>query len=140
MESLTELVKAEIKRQYGSVKEFSSRTGIPMSTLNTAFPKGIETSSYELVMRVCNILQIKRIYDEEITYVNREYYDLVKKIENLDEQGMATVKALLTVENARCEGKPVVKGYNGVGHVEKTDERLKKLIREVLEEQKNTSP
>lgn len=66
MENLTELIKAEIKRQYGSVKEFSAQTGIPMSTLNSAFPKGIESSSYELVMRVCDILKIKRVYDDEI--------------------------------------------------------------------------
>ena len=137
MESLTELIKAEIKRQYGSIKVFSDRTGIPMSTLNTAFPKGIESSSYELVTRVCSILQIKRIYDDEITYVNREYYDLVRELESLDDQGLATVKTLLNVEKARCKDKPVVKGYSGPAHVEKTDEHLKNLIRAVLAEEKS---
>ena len=136
MDSLTELVKAEIKRQYGSIKEFSTRTGIPMSTLNTAFPKGIETSSYELVTRVCSILQIKRIYDDEITYVNRDFYDLVRELESLDEQGLATVRTLLTVEKNRCKDKPVVIGYRGAAHVEKTDEHLKNLIRAVLAEEK----
>ena len=119
MDSLTELVKAEIKKQYGSIKGFSTRTGIPMSTLNTAFPKGIETSSYE-----------------EITYVNREFYDLVRELESLDEQGLATVRTLLTVEKNRCKDKPVVIGYRGVAHVEKTDEHLKNLIRAVLAEEK----
>lgn len=136
MDNLTELIKAEIKRQYGSIKEFSARTGIPMSTLNTAFPKGIESSSYELVTRVCKILQIKRIFDDEITYANREFYDLVCELESLDEQGLATVKTLMAVEKARCKDKPVVKGYRGLGHVEKTDEHLKNLIRAVLAEEK----
>ena len=136
MENLTELIKAEIKRQYGSVKEFSAQTGIPMSTLNSAFPKGIESSSYELVMRVCDILKIKRMYDDEITYLNREYYELVRKMECLDDQGLATVKALLAVESARCSGKPIIKGFNGVGHVKTKDERLKDLIRELISESK----
>ena len=136
MENLTELIKAEIKRQYGSVKEFSAQTGIPMSTLNSAFPKGIESSSYELVMRVCDILKIKRVYDDEITYLNREYYELVRKMECLDDQGLATVKALLAVESARCSGKPIIQGFNGVGHVKTKDERLKDLIRELIIESK----
>ena len=136
MENLTELIKAEIKRQYGSVKEFSAQTGIPMSTLNSACPKGIESSSYELVMRVCDILKIKRVYDDEITYLNREYYELVRKMECLDDQGLATVKALLAVESARCSGKQIIKGFNGVGHVKIKDERLKDLIRELIIESK----
>ncbi|MBQ9010761.1 MAG: hypothetical protein IJ088_15755 [Clostridia bacterium] len=135
MENLTELIRTEIRRQYGTVKEFSAQTGIPMSTLNTAFPKGIEGSSYELVTRICTILGIKSIYDEEITYVNREYYDLVRQLESLDDQGLATIKSLLTVETTRCKENAVVKAFNGVGHVTKSDERIKALIREVLEEQ-----
>lgn len=107
-----------------------------MSTLNTAFPKGIETSSYELVMRICNILKNKRIYDDEVTYMNREYYDLVGKMKKLDDQGMATVRALLAVESARCEGTPINQSVNVVRHAEKTDERLKKLIRQIMMEEK----
>lgn len=136
MDSLTELIKSEIKKQYKTIKEFSFKTGIPMSTLNTAFPKGIETSSYELVMRICNILKIKRIYDDEVTYMNREYYDLVGKMKSLDDQGMATVKALLTVESARCKGAPINQNITVVRCAEKTDERLKKLIRQIMMEEK----
>lgn len=117
MDTLTELIKAEIKRQYGSVKEFSAKTGIPMSTLNTAFHKRIEGSSYELVRRICSILHIKKICDDEITYVNGEFYDLVKSVESLDEQGLSTLKALLRYEKERCREKH--NGYNGIGHVEK---------------------
>ena len=130
LESLTELIKSEIKRQFGSVKEFSVNTGIPTPTLNTAFQKGIEGSSYELVRRICSILHIKKICDDEIFYVNEEFYNLVKEIEKLDEQAMETIKSLLKYESERCKEKPY--GFNGIGHVEKTDEHIKNQIRKVL--------
>ena len=148
MKNLTELIKAEMKRQYGSIKEFSVQTKIPMSTVNTAFPKGIETSSYNLVKRICTILGIKHICDDEITYVNREFDDLVHQIQSLDEQGLTTIKALLDVEKARCEGKadtaghagnPSMNGHNGVSHIEKPDERIKERIREVPEDENGRS-
>ena len=99
------------------MKEFSTQTGIPLSTLNTAFHKRIEGSSYELVRRICSILHIKKICDDEITYVNGEFYDLVKSVESLDKQGLSTLKALMKYEAERREG--VNKGFNGIGHVEK---------------------
>ena len=40
------------------------------------------------------------------------------------------------MEKNRCKDKPVVIGYRGVAHVEKTDEHLKNLIRAVLAEEK----
>ena len=88
-----------------------------MSTLNTAFHKRIEGSSYELVRRICSILHIKKICDDEITYVNGEFDDLVKSVESLDEQGLSTLKALLRYEKERCKG--VNKVFNGIVHVEK---------------------
>ena len=124
MDNLTELIKLEIRKQYGSVKEFSAKTGIPLPTLNTAFYRGIEGSSYELVRRICSILHIRHICDEKITYVNGEFYDLVRSVESLDEQGLATFKALLRYEKERCEGGN--KGFNGIGHVEKRDEHIGK--------------
>ena len=119
------------------MKEFSTQTGIPLSTLNTAFHKRIEGSSYELVRRICSILHIRHIYDDEITYVNGEFYDLVKSVESLGEQGLGMVKALMRYEAERCGG--VNKGVNGIGHVEKTDEHIKSVNRKVLEEEKGTT-
>lgn len=118
MDNLTELIKSEIKRQYGSVKNFSAKTGISMSTLNTAFLKGIEGSSYELVTRICTILHIRHIDDEKIVYVNEEFYNLVTEFENADGRTLATVKSLLKFELERCKGD----GFNGIGHVEKKGE------------------
>ena len=129
MENLTELIRTEIRRQYGTVKEFSAQTGIPMSTLNTAFPRGIENSSYELVTRICTILGIRCIYDGEITYVNRDCYDLVRRIESLDDQGLVTIKSLLRAETARCQNT-VVKSFRGIGHVT-GNERIRELIRTI---------
>lgn len=88
-----------------------------MSTLNTAFHKRIEGSSYELVRRICSILHIKHVFSDEIVYVSGEFFNLVKSVESLDEQGLSTLKALLKYEKERRKG--VNKVFNGIGHVEK---------------------
>ena len=142
MDTLTELIKKEIKRQYGSVKFFATQTGVPYGTINTALFKGIGGSSFDFVMRVCKLLGIKQIFSDEISQVNSHYYELVNKMETLDNQGIATVTAIINVEADRCsKGRKdeVIKNYNGIGHVDQTDEHIRALIREVLKEQKAES-
>lgn len=137
MENLTELIKKEINSQYGSVKKFAAENGIPYGTINTALFRGVGGSSFDLILKVCRLLGIRQIFDDEITHVNRKFYEMVKKLENLDDQALATINSLIIVETERCGEKQeglVVKGYNGIGYVG-TDERIKKLILEVLKEQ-----
>ena len=45
MDSITELIKTEVKKQYKSVRQFSEKSGIPYSTLSNAFSKGIGGTS-----------------------------------------------------------------------------------------------
>ena len=138
MDSLTELSKKEIRRQYGSVRAFAAATGIPHGTINTALFKGVGGSSFDFVMKICRHLGIRQAVNDEVSHVNDEYYALVSKMEKLDSQGIATVTAILNVELDRCSGNRdggVIRNYNGIGHVDKGEEHLRQLIREVLDEQ-----
>lgn len=142
MDNLTDLIKKEIKRQYGGVKAFAAQTGIPYGTINTSLYKGVGGSSFDFVMKICRLLGIRQVFNDEISQINGEYYSLVSKMEKLDARGIATVKAIIGVELDRCLGNrenEVVKSYNGIGHVESSDDHLKALIREVLEEQRKKS-
>ncbi|MBQ8092729.1 MAG: hypothetical protein IJ242_04045 [Clostridia bacterium] len=138
MNNLTELIKKEIKKQYGSLKRFAAETGISFGTINTAIHKDIGGSSFDFVMKICKDLGIKQIFDDDINQVSSRYYNMVKKLEMIDEQGIATIETIIDVEVERCknrENKGTVKRYNGVGYVGTTEDRIKELIREVLEEQ-----
>lgn len=142
MDSITELIKNEIKRQYRSVRKFSEISGIPYSTLSNALTKGVGGTSYDTVVKMCKLLDIKQTIDSDIILFNSQFHDIYTKLTTLDEQGVHTVNTVLKMEAERCakaSNNPVVKPFNGIGIASKSDtaidtEHIKSLIREVLED------
>ena len=117
LDSITELIKTEVKKQYKSVRQFSEKSGIPYSTLSNAFSKGIGGTSYDTVIKICTILNLKQIYDADLTIFNDSFYDICNMLSSLDEQGVHTVKTILTMEYNRCNNNSensIVKSYNGL--------------------------
>lgn len=117
MDSITKLIKDEIKRQYKSVLQFSEKSGIPYSTLSNALSKGIGGTSYDTVIKICNLLNLKHIYDADLTIFNEQFYDICKMFSELDERGVHTVKTVLMIEHNRCtntEADSQVKTFNGI--------------------------
>ena len=117
MDSITKLIKTEIKRQYKSVRKFSEESGIPYSTLSNALAKGIGGTSYDTVIKICNLLNLKQAYDADLTIFNEQFHEICSMLAALDERGVHTVKTILSVEYNRCTNEhsaPSVKGYNGL--------------------------
>lgn len=117
MDSITKLIKSEIKRQYKSVRQFSEKSGIPYSTLSNALSKGIGGTSYDTVIKICQLLNLKQAYDADLTIFNDQFYEICAMLAALDERGVHTVKTILSVEYSRCtngSSAPVVKAYNGL--------------------------
>jgi len=138
MDSMTYLIKKEIQRQYKSVAAFSRESGIPYMTCSNAVTKGIGGMAYDTVVKMCTILGIKQSYDEDIVLFNREFHDIYSKLTKLDEKGVHTVVTILNVEYQRCmdEGAGAVKGYNGIGYIEKqafNEEEVMALVRKKKE-------
>lgn len=123
MDSITELIKSEVKKQYKSVRQFSEKSGIPYSTLSNAFSKGIGGTSYDTVLKICKMLNLKQIYDADLTIFNDKFFEVCNMLSELDEQGVHTVKTVLIVEYNRCKSnkeEPVVKAYNGLSFAGKS--------------------
>ena len=117
LDSITKLIKSEIKRQYKSVRQFSEKSGIPYSTLSNALSKGIGGTSYDTVIKICQMLNLKQAYDADLTIFNDQFYEICAMLAALDERGVHTVKTILSVEYSRCTNSssaPVVKAYNGL--------------------------
>lgn len=119
MDSVTLLIRNEIKKQFGSIKKFSDKSGIPYSTLSNALSKGVGGTSYDTVVKICKILNIKQVFDEKVGLFNKQFYEIYAMISALDEQGLHTVQTILSVEYNRCKenGSPIVKSYNGIGFI-----------------------
>ena len=123
MDSITELIKSEVKKQYKSVRKFSEKSGIPYSTLYNAFSKGIGGTSYDTVLKICKMLNLKQVYDADLTIFNDKFFEVCSMLSELDEQGVHTVKTVLTVEYNRCKSakeEPVVKAHNGLSFAGKS--------------------
>lgn len=117
LDSITKLIKSEIKRQYKSVRQFSEKSGIPYSTLSNALSKGIGGTSYDTVIKICKLLNLKQAYDADLTIFNDQFYEICAMLAALDERGVHTVKTILSVEYNRCtngESTQGVKAYNGL--------------------------
>ena len=122
MDSITLLISDEIKRQYKSVKKFSDASGIPYSTLSNALAKGIGGTSYDTVLKICKLLNLKQVYDADLTIFNDRFYEICSMLSELDEQGVHTVKTVLTIEHNRCtkhESDSTVKPFNGISFAAK---------------------
>ena len=117
MDSITSLIKNEIKSQYKTVSEFSKVSGIPYSTLSNALSKGVGGTSYDTVVKICKLLNIKQSFDNDLVLFSEKYYDIYSKLSSIDEQGLYTVCAVLNAEYNRCIGndEPVIKAFNGIG-------------------------
>ena len=123
MDSITLLIRDEIKRQYKSVKKFSDVSGIPYSTLSNALAKGIGGTSYDTVLKICKLLNLKQVYDADLTIFNDRFYEICSMLSELDEQGVHTVKTVLTIEHNRCtkhESDSTVKPFNGISYAGRT--------------------
>lgn len=58
MDGLTQVIKDEIYRQYGSVLKFAKHIDVPASTVNSTLKNGIENTSAQIVFKILNTLNI----------------------------------------------------------------------------------
>ena len=101
MDELTKLIKTEIKRQFRSVRQFSMYIGVPQSTIVTALQKGIGGTSFETIMHVCDVLDIKPIPGESTVFLDGEKRELLDRYARLDAEGKKAVRAVTAVEFLR---------------------------------------
>ena len=117
MDRITELIKEEIKRQYGSLNKFSKEIGIPYSTLSNGLTRGVGSMTYDMVNKMCAKLNLKQAYDSDLTIFNDKFKEICQMLEQLDNAGVHTVETILKVEYDRCKKESKgskVKFFNGI--------------------------
>ena len=66
---------------------------------------------------ICKLLNLKQAYDADLTIFNDQFYEICSMLAALDEQGVHTIKTILSVEYNRCtngKSSPSIKAYNGL--------------------------
>ncbi len=105
MEEINEMIRAEIPKQYGTVKNFAKACGIPYSTLTNALAKGFNGTAYYTVEKICRMLHIRQPCDGGLTLFEEGSDELYGKLEALDELGRHTVNTILTMAYERGAGE-----------------------------------
>lgn len=100
MDKITEQIKNKLRSKYPSIKCFSEVSGIPYTTITSALTKGVGGTSYDTVVKMCNLLNIRQSEDYE-SFIDEDI-EILNKLKCLDELGLHTVKAVLNVEYERC--------------------------------------
>ena len=80
MDSITEMIKAEIRSQYNSVLKFSVETGIPYTTLTNALNHGISGTAYDTIVKIFQALDIRRSSDDDMVLFNRKVCMILLKM------------------------------------------------------------
>lgn len=75
--------------------------GVPQSTIVTALQKGIGGTSFETIMHVCDVLDIKPIPGESTVFLDGEKRALLDRYARLDAEGKKAVRAVTAVEFLR---------------------------------------
>lgn len=101
MDELTKLIKAEIKKQFRSVRQFSMYIGVPQSTIVTALQKGIGGTSFETIMHICDVLDIKPVPGDNTVFLDSEKRELLDRYARLDANGKSAVRAVTAMEFMR---------------------------------------
>lgn len=110
MDSKTEKVKAEILKNYKSIREFSKISEIPYTTLKSALDRGIGGTAVETVIKICNILNLdlqtfepNQISTHSNCSMNEEQTEIMNKYKKLDKHGKEIVDIILDKEYERVK-------------------------------------
>ena len=98
MPTTEEKLKELILSTYGSVRKFSMTLDMPYSTIDTIFKRGIENSSLENVMRICDALSLSvdelaagRLIERNIHNHSNEEDELIHLFRKLNKEGCAYI-------------------------------------------------
>ncbi len=115
MDQLTSLIKQEIKRQYKSVRKFTSHLDIPYTTIASALKNGVGGTAYETVIKICQALDISAVNYQDSALINEDTLGVLSRYNTLDEQGAHAVRTILEIEAARCAGTPITTDFIETG-------------------------
>ena len=102
MDILTETIKTEIKNQFKTVRSFSQQIGIPQTTISSILKNGVGGTGYETIVKICKTLDIGLVNYDFPIHINDDSLKMIDIYNKLDERGKHAVRAILKVEQYRC--------------------------------------
>lgn len=137
MDSLTEKVLFEIKRQYKSVRNFSHVIDIPQTTIATALKKGLPRSSFSLVLKICDNLNINIVDNKYPAILDDTALKILDIYNKVDEKGKYAIETVVKMEYDRYLNTLSdyrIAAFSGKSDIDTTNKEKMKTIANLLDD------
>ena len=104
MTELSQLIEAEIKKQFKSTRRFAEEIGVAQTTVVSAIKSGLKGTAYETVLKMCEKLGIELINYHSHIVMTDDVLNLINMYNSLDEKGAHAVMAFASMEFNRSKG------------------------------------
>ena len=104
MTKLSQLIEAEIKKQFKSTRKFAEEIGVAQTTVVSAIKTGLKGTAYETVIKMCEKLGIELINYRSHIVMTDDVINLINMYNSLDEKGAHAVMAFASMEFNRSKG------------------------------------
>lgn len=142
MDTYTVLIRKQIKLKFKTIENFSRHMGIPRTTLNFILKNGVGSSSYDMITRIFEALDIAPVRNIPVV-ISSQNIDLLKMYSRLDEIGKHTVLSVAEAEYRRINPlspeDTVIAAYDGLSSNEQISEDEKAILDLVRKIKENSS-
>ena len=142
MDTYTVLIRKQIKLKFKTLENFSRHMGIPRTTLNFILKNGVGSSSYDMITRIFEALDIAPVRNIPVV-ISSQNIDLLKMYSRLDEIGKHTVLSVAEAEYRRINPlspeDTVIAAYDGLSSNEQISEDEKAILDLVRKIKENSS-
>ena len=123
-----------IKLKYRSLRNFSIESGIPNSTLNSMFKKGIGGTSFDTVLKVCSLLGVD-VYSlsgsaPQMSAEDRHFFSRYLEMDDESKELVTIITEHQLSRTAKAEKKAEVKKAKEISFP--TEKTLSKTVRVYL--------
>lgn len=142
MDTYTVLIRKQIKLKFKTIENFSRHMGIPRTTLNFILKNGVGSSSYDMITRIFEALDIAPVRNIPVV-ISSQNIDLLKMYSRLDEIGKHTVLSVAEAEYRRINPlspeDTVIAAYDALSSNEQISEDEKAILDLVRKIKENSS-
>lgn len=132
MDTIRTFIRKRIKEKYKTIDNFSKATGIPRTTVNFILKNGVGVSSYGVIGKILESLEIV-IIDGMPFAADRNGKNLLKAYYLADEKGKADINSFVKEKFKRLssyEDRPVIAAY---GDISDNNYKISAEIMELVE-------
>ncbi len=136
------LIRKRIKEKFKTIENFAKHIGIPRTTINSVLKNGIGSSSYDMVNKIFEVLDIYPFRDYPVI-LNTRSIRLLNNFESLDDLGKHAVESIVETECRRISCSPfdeaLFVAYGGISASRSLSDEERDILNLIQKSKENQS-